>query len=155
MFPPYVFTLLSCPPSAYSTPTLTIHAIESLAPIQSLAVPPTRPPSLAPTTSSTASLTSTPTTDPQSQLLARLLTVASSSAQPPLVLLTTTPLTPTVPSEQTLWIVTMRSWESQIEELGQRGEWDAAIRLVRRSSAGGAELPVRSCPSLFLNKLSF
>lgn len=149
VLPPYIFTLLPAPPqsptpSPSASPSLSIHSIESLAPIQTLAVPPRRPSSLAPTDSSDSSTATTASTESQVPS-ARLLTVASTSAQPPLVLLTTTPPTSTAPGEQTLWIVTMRSWESQIEELGQRGAWEEGIRLVRRSGTGGAELPVRPC----------
>ena len=38
----------------------------------------------------------------------------------------------------------MQSWEDQIEELGQSGKWEEAIRLLRESPAlnGRTSLPV-------------
>ncbi|KAK4703357.1 Vam6/Vps39-like protein vacuolar protein sorting-associated protein 39, partial [Phenoliferia sp. Uapishka_3] len=143
VLPPYVFTLLPPlphPSKATNTPTLSIHSIEALNPIQTLEIPPRKPPSIAEEGQSLVSASSP--TDTQA-LTARLLTVASSPGQSPIVLLTTTPLTSANPNEQTLWIVTMRSWESQIEELGQHGAWEEGVRLVRRSGTGGAELPPR------------
>lgn len=47
----------------------------------------------------------------------------------------------------------MKGWESQILELGQRGEWDSAIALVRRSGSGGSDLSVSALLSLFDSKL--
>ena len=108
-------------------------------PISRLASPPA---SVAESGISTTSSTATdvsPTT-------ARLFAVSSSAPQPPILLLTSTPLATGTGSEQTIWIVTMKSWEAQILELGQKGAWEKAIRLLRRSGPGGGELPVRPSP---------
>ncbi|ORY62729.1 hypothetical protein BCR35DRAFT_308965 [Leucosporidium creatinivorum] len=153
---PYIISLLAAPPpslapgsSSSSTslsPSLAIHNIDTLAPVQTLAVPP--PPISPPSSIAEGSDLKLPDPAAQQPFTARLLTVASSSAQPPLLLLTSRPppgsasAAAAAPVEQTLWIVTMKSWQSQIEELGQAGAWEEGIRLVRRSGAnGGMDLP--------------
>ncbi|KAM0752115.1 hypothetical protein T439DRAFT_299856 [Meredithblackwellia eburnea MCA 4105] len=143
---PYIFSLM---PSTVSSaegipapPSLEIHSIDSLRPVQSLEISLSRPSPSTPSSDTPAAVSSS-TSSQQQIISARLLSASSSSSQPPLVVLTSTPSTPTVPGEQTLWIATMRSWESQIEELGQKGEWEEGIRLMRRSGTGGADLPAR------------
>ncbi|KAI5477615.1 rab guanyl-nucleotide exchange factor [Pseudohyphozyma bogoriensis] len=129
--PPYVLTVLPQSDSK-STPALAVHAIDSLNAVQTLHIPP-RPSSADSDEESTSTSDCTTT--------AKFLTAASSAPQPPLIVLTTT--SSPSGSEQTLWVVTMRSWESQIEELGQKGAWEEGIRLVRRSGQGGTDLPPR------------
>ena len=146
ILPPYVVSLLAPPPPAPTAPqtptaphTLAVHAFETLSSIQSLSVPPqsVTPPS-SDGSSKSASI-------PHS---ARLLTASPSSAQPPVLLITSPQpqvgANPTASPEQTLWIGTMQSWEEQIEELGQSGNWEEAIRLLRQSPGlnGRASLPV-------------
>lgn len=153
VLPPYIISLLPAPPPTSGLPppphassiNLAIHSIDSLSLIQTLDVPPrlaSPPASVAESGVSTSSSADAPATS------ARLLAVSSSAPQPPILLLTCThPATGTA-SEQTIWIVTMKSWEAQVLELGQKGAWEEAIRLMRRSGPGGGELPVRPCPAL-------
>lgn len=85
--------------------------------------------------------------------LARLLTVSASTPKPPLLVLTSTPANTTAPtapgaaSEQTLWVATVDSWQSQLEELGKQGRWEEGIALLRGSFDVLTDpLPVRSDP---------
>ena len=159
VLPPYIIALLPSPitaqppsaataspvksSSARASPTLAIHTVTSLAPVQTLQVPPicVSPPASISDTTSLAS------TDSSQGPTARLLTIATASPQPPVLLLTTSSVPSTSPqvvpaAEQTIWIVSMKSWENQILELGQSGNWDEAIKLVRRSGTGGSDLSV-------------
>lgn len=146
ILPPYVVSLLAPPPPSPTAPqapagpqTLAVHAFETLTSTQNLSVPP--------------SSASPPSSDGSSKSIsiphsARLLTASSSSAQPPILLVTSPQpqhganLAPS--GEQTLWIGTMQSWEEQIEELGRMGKWEEAIRLLRQSPVlnGRTSLPV-------------
>ena len=51
--------------------------------------------------------------------------------------------------EQTVWIVRMKSWQRQVDELGSQGEWDLATRLLRRAGPASGEV----VPSAMLRKL--
>ena len=154
--PPYVVSLLSpsaAPsPSSSTAPTLAVHALDTLAHVQSVSVPPSSaspPVSLA--ASSLAALDkSTPAKPPT---VARLLTVSSSTPKPPLLVLTATttaagaPMSTAGAIEQTLWVATMQPWQAQVEELGEQGRWEDGIRLLRASADVLSDpLPVR--PSL-------
>ncbi|GAA5946072.1 hypothetical protein JCM3775_007212 [Rhodotorula graminis] len=142
--PPYVVSLLSpCTalspsPTASTAPTLAIHALDTLAHVQSLPVPPSSaspPVSLA--ASSLAALDKSAPAKPPT--VARLLTVSSSMPKPPLLVLTATPAAAGAPMstpgaiEQTLWVATMQPWQAQIEALGEQGRWEDGIRLLRAS----------------------
>ncbi|GAA5915260.1 hypothetical protein JCM8208_004517 [Rhodotorula glutinis] len=140
--PPYVVSLLSpsaAPPSSSSTaPTLAVHALDTLAHVQSLPVPPSSaspPVSLA--ASSLAALDKSIPAKPPT--VARLLTVSSSTPKPPLLVLTATataagaPMSSPGAIEQTLWVATMQPWQAQVEELGEQGRWEDGIRLLRAS----------------------
>lgn len=121
-----------------------VHSVEMLSSIQTLALPTaTRSPSVSEIGIVTAIQ--------ETSTVARYLTVASSSSQPPILLLTVQSRTPSVqaPSEveQAIWIVSMKSWEMQIAELGQLGAWDEAMQLVRRSGPAGGEISVRPGPA--------
>ncbi|GAA5871131.1 hypothetical protein JCM1840_007600 [Sporobolomyces johnsonii] len=147
--PPYVVSLLApSPPSSYTTSTSTvssptfslgINALESLSSVQNLPIPPrsdSPPSSIAESTRTSADPSATPKS---LQHIARLLTASSSSPSPPILVLTAAHANPTSTGapgpllEQTLWIGTLKSWQSQIEELGQQGAWEQGIELLRRS----------------------
>lgn len=145
---PYVVSLLGAAPLPQQSsqgnngrqqllPSLVLHDLETLAPVQTLAVPPEA---------------ADRDLDPSSsiQYTARLLSIASSSGRPPILFVTSTqPATTTAtttPSEQTLWVATMATWEAQIDELGRQGKWQDAIRLLRNATAstGRTRAPVRN-----------
>ncbi|GAA5987416.1 hypothetical protein JCM10908_001946 [Rhodotorula pacifica] len=137
------------PPSPHFT--LEVHTLADLKPVQSLAVPPeapSPPASIAASSlaalhhggggggSSTASVSRGPTHT------ARLLTLSSTTPKPPLLVLTSknpSSSAMSVPAglqgaEQTLWVVSMKSWPEQIEELGREGgRWEEGIELMRGS----------------------
>lgn len=139
---PYILSLIppisaSPSPNTTSNSTLLINSVDSLATLQSLQIPPT------------ASPTHTDAETIPSRSTARLLTVATSTFQSPVLILTSKPSsTPSIDSshlhttEQTIWIVTMKSWENQIEELGKLGKWNEAIRFLRKSNLGGSDVSV-------------
>ncbi|GAA6050759.1 hypothetical protein JCM3770_006612 [Rhodotorula araucariae] len=139
--PPYVVSLLAHPVTSASAlasfPSLTVHALDSLAHVQTLAVSST--PTSPPVSLAASSLAALDKVSPAKPLtLARLLTVSCSTPKPPLLVLTVTPATPGAPMstgsvEQTLWIVTMQPWQAQLEELGEQGRWEEGIRLLRGS----------------------
>ncbi|GAA5966350.1 hypothetical protein JCM21900_005140 [Sporobolomyces salmonicolor] len=148
--PPYIVSLLApSPPSSsgtsgstisWATFSLSINALESLSSVQNLPVPPrsdSPPSSIAESTRTSADPSSATPKPPQH--IARLLTASSSSPSPPILVLTAAHAEPTsmgAPGpllEQTLWIGTMKSWQSQVEELGQQGAWEEGIALLRRS----------------------
>ncbi|CEQ42822.1 SPOSA6832_04686 [Sporobolomyces salmonicolor] len=148
--PPYIVSLLApSPPSSSDTSastissatfSLSINALESLSSVQNLPVPPRSdsPPSSIAASTRTSTDPSSATPKPP-QHIARLLTASSSSPSPPILVLTAAHADPTSAGapgpllEQTLWIGTMKSWQSQIEELGQQGAWEEGIELLRRS----------------------
>ncbi|GAA6019853.1 hypothetical protein JCM11491_004841 [Sporobolomyces phaffii] len=140
VLPPYVVSLLAPLPPAPATGTaptsgthvLDIHALESLAPVQYLAVPPS------------SGLDSPDAGTPPGHHIARLLTASPSTSQPSIFFITSPPpVTGNASPEQTLWIGTMDKWEDQIEELGRQGQWEQATRLLRQSFAlsGRTSLP--------------
>ncbi|GAA6062923.1 hypothetical protein JCM10212_007154 [Sporobolomyces blumeae] len=151
VLPPYVVSLLAPDtPSAPagralpSQPSLVVHALESLAFVQKIPVPPEA---------------TSPTSDSPSRppLTARLLTASSSSSsQPPILLVTSdhpnvSTSVASSAARQTVWIGTMKPWDAQVLELGAKGEWDVAIRLLRRSSALSGRNPL---PRPLLRRLS-
>ncbi|BGP41330.1 Vacuolar morphoproteinsis protein 6 [Rhodotorula kratochvilovae] len=140
--PPYVVSLLSHPAASTSTssasPSLSIHALDSLAHVQTLSVPPsTASPPVSLAASSLAALDKAAPAKPLT--VARLLTVSSSTPKPPLLVLTATsaaagaPMSTAGSLEQTLWVATMEPWQAQLEELGEQGRWEEGIRLLRGS----------------------
>lgn len=124
-----------------------IHSVDSLTPIQNLDIPIqssrptlTRSDSKSSTISSSQPDSTFPS--PISTTTAKYLTVAYTSPQPPLLLLTNA--TNSTATEQTIWIVTMKNWQVQIEELSEKGSWEEGIRLLRGAGNGGGDLSV--CP---------
>ncbi|KAJ8293712.1 Vam6/Vps39-like protein [Rhodotorula toruloides] len=145
--PPYVVSLVAptspAPGTTASSATphysLAVHALETLEPVQTLSLPPTAsspPASIAESTLSAMNRSAAPA---KPATLARLLTVSASTPKPPLLVLTSTPANTTAPtapgaaSEQTLWVATVDSWQSQLEELGKQGRWEEGIALLRGS----------------------
>lgn len=124
-------------------PSLAVHAVESLAPVQLITLPPrTDPASLSDATAATD-------IPPIRPISARFLTASAATSQPPLLLLTSavpaagpasTASASTTAADQTLWVVSMASWQHQVEELGQQGKWDDAIRLIRRAGPASGEV---------------
>ncbi|GAA5999473.1 Vam6p [Rhodotorula paludigena] len=142
--PPYVVSLLAPTASgagvSQSYPSLAIHALDSLAHVQTLSVPPSGPsPPVSLAASSLAALDRGNTAPPKPAAMARLLAVSSTSPKPPLLVLTSAPNAHGGPAsglsanEQTLWVASMQPWQDQIEELGQQGRWEEGIQLLRRS----------------------
>uniref|UniRef100_A0A0K3CJ75 BY PROTMAP: gi/342319407/gb/EGU11356.1/ Rab guanyl-nucleotide exchange factor [Rhodotorula glutinis ATCC 204091] n=1 Tax=Rhodotorula toruloides TaxID=5286 RepID=A0A0K3CJ75_RHOTO len=157
--PPYVVSLVAPAPPAPGTTassatphySLAVHALETLQPVQTLSLPPTASSPPASIAESTLSALSRSTAPAKPATLARLLTVSASTPKPPLLVLTSTPATTSAPaaaagaSEQTLWVATMDSWQSQLEELGEQGKWEDGIALLRGSFDILTDpLPVRS-----------
>ncbi|GAA5948447.1 hypothetical protein JCM10213_004425 [Rhodosporidiobolus nylandii] len=159
---PYVLSLIAPPPptTASSAPAaaspgyaLAIHALDSLAPAQVLSIPPrpVSPPSSIAESSASSSLSATlagSKATPPPVANARLLTVSSSppsansstSDTPPALLLTSTPATGSIAAgggfaSQTLYILAMSPWTSQVESLGAAGRWSEATSLLRRSAS--------------------
>ncbi|GEM08903.1 rab guanyl-nucleotide exchange factor [Rhodotorula toruloides] len=145
--PPYVVSVVAPTPAApgsNGSPVnphylLAIHALDTLRPVQTLSLPPNAsspPASIAESTLSALNRSKSPA---KPATLARLLTISASTPKPPLLVLTSTPSTGVAPqapggaSEQTLWVATMDSWQSQLEELGSQGKWEEGIALLRGS----------------------
>ncbi|GAA5890028.1 hypothetical protein JCM6882_009206 [Rhodosporidiobolus microsporus] len=162
LLPPYVLSLVAPPPptpvgqSQTTSPSfsLTVHAIDTLAPMQSLALPPrpiSPPASIADSTSSATRVpaSAAPKAPPPPQSTARHLSISPSAAKSPALVLTASPPTGSIATgggfpTQTLWIASMRSWQEQLESLGAEGRWEEALSLLRRSnppSAAAASLP--------------
>lgn len=141
VIPPYVVSLLSptvpSSPSISTSPTLQIHTIDNLSLVQSIDIAPSHSPAPSIAESALKDISNMTAT----VVSARLLTSASLVTQAPLLLLSSTPSV-LGGGEQTIWILTMKSWESQVEELGRQGKWDESIRLLRRAGSGGGDLSV-------------
>lgn len=136
VLPPYIISLLpSTTTTNHSSPSLSIHSLDTLRSIQNVDI---LHQSGRPLSRTESQSSNTPTTSSTSDSFttAKFLTTNFTSSQPPLLLLTTTN------TDQTIWIVNMQNWQLQIEELGQQGEWEEGIKLYRNSGPGGGELLV-------------
>lgn len=146
---PYIISLLPANASTKTPPLLQVHSMESLQLVQSLRISGQGP--SPPASISDASSISSPPSLPTTTVKLLSVTHVLSSSEPALLIsytvVTTTPAASadTVPiavSEQGIWILRMKPWAIQIEELGTRGEWAEATKLVRQSPSGGQGLSV-------------